>query len=150
MIFRNLNYGKKIVYLDSKINLTIKNTTNQIIKLIKKHPNKSIIIRKHHKNGRVIESEIKDACKHERYKKNMHLTKTYIEENNINYSYPIFLTGVIIYNNIDNVLNAVREVYNLCMEHNQPQCQIYFSAKFNTKKYKKVITSRKIKFKTSR
>ena len=139
--FPEFKSWKRIIYLDSTYNLIDFNGIKHIRKKSIEFTHIPMLVLNHDKKGRDIEEEIKVACKSERYKKNMHLTKTYFEENNARYSDPIFLTGLIIYNNINKVLDIVREVYDLCMEHKQPQCQLYFAAIFNKKDNQELFKS---------
>jgi hypothetical protein len=51
------------------------------------------------------------------------------------------LTGLIFYNNIEQSLLITKQVYDLCLLHQQPQCQIYFTAIISQSKYSDLWTS---------
>ena len=79
--------------------------------------------------------------KQQRYVKNMNITKKFINDqinnNNISPNVRICNTGLLIYINIDNIKELLNSVYNKCIEHKQPECQIYWS--ILSQKYKNKI-----------
>ena len=46
-------------------------------------------------------------------------------------SFTLLIKDPMVSNNIEKSLEITEQVYNLCIEHQQPQCQIYFSAIIN-------------------
>lgn len=124
---------KSIVYFDQKYTLDFK-TTIDVENVISKYNSKSCIIFQCNFAKNLLKHEVGRSLKQGRYKKNMSLTEKYIRnnvENGLsNRQIPIQLTGFIIYN-MDKILcndfSIHTKVYDLCMKHQQPQCQIYWS-----------------------
>ena len=126
---------KTIIYFDHKEEVT-SNTIDEINILINNNPNKSIIIRQEpirkkygYKNN--IYQEIESATHQLRYKENMELTNNFIKDmiSSGQYSQNIIIcnTGLLIFINRQNIINLLNEVYNKCIEHQQPECQIYWN-----------------------
>ena len=82
-----------------------------------------------------------------RYKKNMHKTKKFVDEmvqsGRISSTVRICNTGLLIYINYNNIRELIKSVYDKCIEHQQPECQIYWSvfAQKYTNKIKKIELS---------
>lgn len=125
---------KILIYSDHKIEIK-SNAFNEINLLINKNSNKSIIINKspqcRNKKKKKIYDEINAAMGQDRYKKNMGLTKKFvnslISSGKISPNVEICSTGFLIYINRDKIKNLINDVYNKCIEHKQPECQIYWS-----------------------
>ena len=129
---------KHIVYFDHKECINM-NTINQIMILINNNLNKSLIIRQTPLIKNTIQDEVNAAMGQERYVKNMNITKKFINDNinNISPNVRICNTGLLIYININNIKELLNSVYNKCIEHKQPECQIYWS--IFSQKYKNEI-----------
>jgi len=130
------NY-KQILYFDHKVFIK----ENHIIKLINITP-KNIIIRKHESKRNTIFSEVEESKSQERYNKNMQITITFINEkinkNEISNNVEICNTGLILYNNYDEILPMLYDIYNTFVNLQQPQCQIIWS--ICSQKYSDKIT----------
>lgn len=124
-----LKYSK-ILYFDHKFNIN-----NKWLKIINdtilNNINYNIIIRKTPKIKLTIDDEIKDAIHQFRYKKNINKTKlfikTLIQNNKISNNVRICNTGLIIYNNYNDIIPMLNNIFECCVKHEQPECQIYWS-----------------------
>ncbi len=136
---------KHIVYLDHKIFTKPDLIVYEVKKLIST-THKYLIICKTPAYKNSIFTEINQATmkdhrdKTSRYIKNMDKTKQFVNEliqkKEITQNVRICSTGLIIYTNINKIRNLITSVYNKCIEHQQPQCQIYwsiFSQKYDNK-----------------
>jgi hypothetical protein len=121
---------KTIVYFDHKEHVT-EHTLKEIDTLIKNNTNKSLIIRQTPRIKTTISHEINEAMGQGRYVKNMKKTREFVERmitsNNVSEKVRICNTGLMIYVNKQKIQGLLDEVYNTCMEHSQPECQIYWS-----------------------
>lgn len=133
------NY-EKIIYLDHKINLSF-STIENIKLLINNNLDKSLIIRQAPNNKTNIYQEIKEAMCQYRYKKNMNKTEEFIKNvtstNEYDSNVQICNTGLLIFINIEKIKELLNNVYIKCIEHQQPECQIYWS--IFSQKYKHLI-----------
>ena len=50
-----------------------------------------------------------------------------IQEKKISDDIIICATGLIIYNNYQGIKPMIQNIYDKCMEHQQPECQIYWA-----------------------
>jgi len=117
-----------IIYFDHKENVS--NKTADEIQNIIKTTNKSIIIRTTPRMKTNISDEIADAMGQQRYVKNMKKTIDYIDsvkKNGINENVRICNTGLLIYIEPNKIMDLLNKVYNKCLEHEQPECQIYWA-----------------------
>lgn len=125
--FKNKKY---IIYYDHKECVT-SDTLEEIYELINNNMHKSLIIRQTPRLKTKINDEINNAMGQERYVKNMDKTKKFISEmlskGEIKENVRICNTGLIIYINRNKVDELIINVYNKCIEHSQPECQIYWS-----------------------
>ena len=66
-----------------------------------------------------------------RYVQNMDKTKKFIKDiistKEFNENVRICNTGLLIFINIENIKELLNNVYEKCIEHQQPECQIYWS-----------------------
>ena len=89
-----------------------------------------------------INDEINAAMGQPRYVKNMNKTKEFIQHiissGRISENVRICNTGLLIYINRYNIEELLKNVYDKCIEHEQPECQIYWS--IFSQKYKNEIT----------
>ncbi|ADQ91196.1 hypothetical protein BpV2_029 [Bathycoccus sp. RCC1105 virus BpV2] len=119
-----------IVYFDHKEQVT-ENTLKEIDVLIKNNSNKSLIIRQTPRLKTNINDEINEAMGQGRYVKNMKKTREFVERivssKNVSEKVRICNTGLLIYMDKQNIQGLLEDVYNTCMEHSQPECQIYWS-----------------------
>ena len=119
-----------IIYVDHKecINYL---SLNQIKQLINENIDKSLIIRQTPYNKTNIYQEINEAKLQKRYAQNMNLTIKFVEllesSNKINTNVVICNTGLLIYINLQYIFPLLNNVYNMCLKHQQPECQIYWS-----------------------
>ena len=131
---------RQILYIDHK-ELVNRDTLDEIMVLINKNLNKSLIIRKTPGFKNKIYDEIIAAMDQGRYLKNMNKTTDFVDNlissGKVSENVRICNTGLIVYINrrIQPLLNSV---YDKCMEHQQPECQIYWS--IFSQKYKNEIT----------
>ena len=131
---------KKIIYFDHKEYVT-SDTLNEINILINNNLNKALIIRQTPTNKTTIEHEINAAMSQLRYVKNMNKTQTYVREmissKSVSENVRICNTGLLIYINRYSIEQLLNNVYDKCIEHEQPECQIYWS--IFSQKYKNEI-----------
>jgi hypothetical protein len=123
---------KQILYFDHKVFIK-ENDVDALIDILNENDNDkyNIIIRKHENYRKNIWSEVEEAKKQERYNKNMNKTITFINEkinkNEITADVDICNTGLILYNNYDDILPMLNDIYNTCIKLEQPECQIIWS-----------------------
>jgi hypothetical protein len=138
--FPEFKNKKTIIYFDHKENVSFY-TLNEINLLINNNLNKSLIIRQTPRIKNNINDEINDAMGQSRYVKNMNKTKEFIQymisSGSISENVRICNTGLLIYINRYNIDELLTNVYDKCMEHEQPECQIYWS--IFSQKYKNEI-----------
>jgi hypothetical protein len=138
--FPEFKNKKTIIYFDHKENVSFY-TLNEINLLINNNSNKSLIIRQTPRCKTKISDEINDAMGQSRYVKNMNKTKEFVKDmissGNISENVRICNTGLLIYINRYNIEELLTNVYNKCIEHEQPECQIYWS--IFSQKYKNEI-----------
>ena len=125
--FRN---KKNIIYFDHKENVS-PITLNEINSLIKNNLNKSLIIRQTPTIKNNIDDEVKVAMGQQRYVVNMDKTRKFIKymvsSHGLCKKVRICNTGLLIYLKRENIQNLLKDVYEKCIEHQQPECQIYWS-----------------------
>lgn len=116
---------KHIIYFDHKLAFSNSKIEN-FIKYIYNNIEKSLIIPLHkRRNKNNIEGEISIANMQERYARNMSKTIDFVDKNNKNCL--LCLTNLLIYINHNQIIKLLEDVYNNCMQDQQPECQIYFS-----------------------
>lgn len=120
------------VYIDGKYKYP-SNFINDVLYQISNCKGKDLIIKEHNVlNRKSIWDEVRDASGQERYKRNMHKTVAYlndmIKKGVFSHQVRVCATGFIIYINYKNVLSLIDDVYDICIEHEQPECQIYWAA----------------------
>lgn len=132
---------KTIIYFDHKENVTKDILTQEIALLINNNIDKSLIIRQTPSNKTSIYDEVNAAMGQNRYVKNMNITKNFIKNiistKEYNENVRICNTGLLIYINRENIEELLNNVYEKCIEHEQPECQIYWS--IFSQKYKQEI-----------
>jgi len=128
--FPEFQNAKTIIYFDHKENVSPA-TIKEIKILIKKNMDKSLIIRQTPSIKTSVYDEVKASMGSYRYKKNMNATKTFIKymlsTNNFKEDVRICNTGLLIFINRENIRELLDDVYDKCIEHQQPECQIYWS-----------------------
>ena len=138
--FPEFQNKKTIIYFDHKENVSF-DTLSEINLLISNNSNKSLIIRQTPSVKTKINDEIDAAMGQVRYVKNMNKTKEFVEDiissGSISENVRICNTGLLIYINRHNIEGLLTAVYEKCIEHDQPECQIYWS--IFSQKYKNEI-----------
>jgi len=138
-ILKDLLDYKYIVYMDSR---TITDEISKLTTLCEK----GILIQYTLRLKNSVWDEVKVAEGQERYAKNMAKTIRFIEEK-INGPYThnnrVMATGIIVYKVDDStirnsILKLCKEVYDACMELEQPECQILWC--ILSQKYDDIIT----------
>lgn len=128
--FPQFENAKTILYFDHKENVS-SDTIEEIKILIKTNVGKSLIIRQTPSNKTSVYDEIKAAMDQPRYVKNMETTKKFMNEVISTKEYAanvrICNTGLLIYINKEEIKELLNNVYKKCIEHEQPECQIYWS-----------------------
>lgn len=128
--FPQFQNAKTIIYFDHKINV-LPNALNEIKLLIDNNNDKSIIINQTPLNKTSVYDEVKAAMGQQRYVKNMNITKNFIKHmistNEYSEHVRICSTGLLIFINRENIKELLNNVYEKCIEHQQPECQIYWS-----------------------
>ena len=121
---------KQILYFDHKVFIK-QNDVDELMEILNENNNYNIIIRKHETYRDNIWSEVEEAKKQERYRKNMDKTIAFInnkiQKDKISPDVQICNTGMILYNNYDEVSPMLHNIYNTCVELEQPECQIIWS-----------------------
>jgi len=141
--FPEFKEKKTIIYTDHKI-LVLPNVLNEVKVLMNNNMDKSIIINQAPSCWGLktnINHEIEAAMKQERYARNMDKTKkfikTLVDSNEISEDVIICSTGFLIYINREKIKHLIDNIYEKCLEHQQPECQIYWG--IFSQKYKKDI-----------
>lgn len=119
---------EKIIYFDHKFYIT----KTHIDKLLSSDFNDySVIIRSTPSFKGSIFTEVACAKPQARYAKNINTTINFInkliEDKKIIPNVRICNTGLIVYNQRQKVSEMLDNIYNKCIEHQQPECQIYWS-----------------------
>lgn len=118
---------KQLVYFDHKEYVTPK-TLDYINEI---HTSKSVIIRTTPKEKKTIQDEINAAMSHPRYSTYMNKTKKFIrmklKTKKISNHVRICNTGLIVYINPEKIQPMLTSIYKKCMDHKQPECQIYWA-----------------------
>ena len=121
---------KQILYFDHKVFIK-EHDVDALIDILNENDKYNIIIRKHENYRKNIWSEVEEAKKQERYNKNMNKTISFItkkiNKNEITADVDICNTGLILYNNYDDILPMLNDIYNTCIKLQQPECQIIWS-----------------------
>lgn len=134
--FRKFN---NIIYFDHK-EIFNHQSFQQIQPLMERYSNKSIIIRKSEFYKTNLKDELLRSKYQAKYSKNLYKTIYLINLLYKNsYHNPIYNTGLIIFMNINKIRPLLQTIYNYCIKHRQPQCQIYFS--LLSPKYQELIHS---------
>lgn len=108
--------------------------------------NKGILIRKTPRVKESVWAEVEEAKSQERYARSMEATITFIEksiEQGYRHDNRVMNTGVIVYKVDDksirkSILSLCTDVYNCCIEYDQPECQIFWC--ILSQKYQNIIT----------
>lgn len=128
--FPQFQNAKVIIYFDHKEKVS-STFIKEIKLLINNNINKSLIIRQSPSNKTSVYHEINAAMNQSRYKKNMNKTKNFVKEiiSTKEYSENVRIcnTGLLIFINRENIKELLNNVYQKCIEHQQPECQIYWS-----------------------
>jgi len=128
--FPQFQNAKTIIYFDHKENVSSA-SINEIKLLINNNVDKSLIIRQTPSNKTSVYDEIKAAMGQSRYVKNMDKTKNFIKDiiatKEFDENVRICNTGLLIFINRENIKELLNNVYEKCVEHEQPECQIYWS-----------------------
>lgn len=128
--YKEFKNKKNIIYFDHKENVS-PITLNEINSLIKNNLNKSLIIRQTPTIKNNIDDEVKVAMGQSRYVENMDKTRDFIKymvsSHGLSKKVRICNTGLLIYLKRENIQNLLKDVYEKCIEHQQPECQIYWS-----------------------
>ena len=128
--FQEFQNVKTIIYFDHKENVS-STTIDEITLLINDNVDKSLIIRQTPSNKTSVYDEVEAAMGQQRYVKNMNITTTFIKDiistNKFNENVRICNTGLLIFINRENIAELLNNVYEKCVEHEQPECQIYWS-----------------------
>ena len=138
--FSEFKKYKTIIYFDHK-EFVSSIILDEIKLLIKNNISKSLIIRQTPRNKNNIYQEVKEAMGQQRYVKNMNITKKFIKDilstKEFKENVRICNTGLLIFINRENIKELLSNVYEKCIEHKQPECQIYWS--IFSQKYKDKI-----------
>jgi hypothetical protein len=128
--FPEFQKAKIIIYFDHKENVS-STTIDEIKLLINNNIDKSLIIRQTPSNKISVYDEVKAAMGQQRYVKNMNETKNFIKNiistKEFSENVRVCNTGLLIFINRENISELLNNVYEKCMEHQQPECQIYWS-----------------------
>lgn len=116
-----------IIYMDHSLELL----ELHIIQLLDRNmesPYASILIREHENLSRYsIWNEVWEAGAQERYKRNMDKTITFMETQNVVEFGKVCNTGLILYENDERIYPFLYDIYDTCIQLEQPCCQIFWS-----------------------
>jgi hypothetical protein len=122
-------YGQ-ILYFDHRVFVKDIDVI-KLLEIINENPNINIIIRRHERYRETIFGEIEEARMQERYDRHMDRTIKYVNEKianeGISDKTDVCNTGLIFYNDYENVLPFVYEVYDTCINLQQPECQVIWA-----------------------
>ena len=128
--YPELKTASTIIYLDHKEYVTF-DALDEIKTLINENAVKSLIIRQTPSIKTSVYDEINAAMEQPRYVKNMNKTKSFVRDavSIKEYSEKVRIcnTGLLIIINRENIKDLLNNVYEKCIEHEQPECQIYWS-----------------------
>lgn len=134
--FPEFQRAKTIIYFDHKENVSSA-TLDEIDVLIENNNDKSLIIRQTPSNKTSVYHEVNAAMGQSRYVKNMDVTirfiKDVVSKQEFNENVRVCNTGLLIYIDRTNIAELLNNVYEKCVKHEQPECQIYwciFSQKY--------------------
>ena len=137
--FPQFKNAKTIIYFDHKLNVSSA-TIEEVNILINNNLDKSLIIRQKLKNQTSVYDEINEAMGQKRYAKNMDKTKKFVKDiiasKEGDENVRICVTSFLIFINREGIKELLDNVYKKCIEHQQPECQIYwniFSQKHKSK-----------------
>jgi len=120
---------KPILYLDHKLNVTPR-TIKLLYTMHRLSPRSSIFMPKMNRNEDSLRDEIQLASSQPRYKANMNKTLEFIRQmyfaKKLHIPLKTSLTGLILYTNREKVKPLIDIVYKKCVQHMQPECQIYW------------------------
>jgi hypothetical protein len=119
--------GKKCLYFDHKFNVDAMHMRT-ILNMMNTYKESSVILRKTPRMKNTLWDEVNEANGQYRYHKNMPQTIKLIHEKinqcEISENVRICNTGIIVYNNSKTIKPMLEEIYQLCMDLEQPECQI--------------------------
>ena len=128
--------GGRIVYFDHKLDVKAKHMRD-ILDTMNEYKDSSVIVRTTPRIKSSIWDEVNEANGQDRYKKNMHKTVALIHQKianaEISENVRICRTGILLYNNFITIKPMLQEIYNTCVDLEQPECQIIwgiFSQKY--------------------
>lgn len=137
---KHLGKCGRCLYFDHKFKIDAVQMRT-ILEIMKKNDVSSVIIRTTPRMKNTLWDEINEANGQYRYHKNMSKTVNLIHEkinqSIISESVRICNTGIIIYNNPKNMKAMLEEIYRLCIELEQPECQIFWA--IVSQKYESLI-----------
>ncbi len=126
------DYGKKFIWIDSRIELT-ESLTNELFSLLDKH---NLILFSHYERSDLF-SELKAIHKANRATiEEISAAEKFLKKQNFQYDF-LFETGVMAFNLNDEIYNIFREVYGFCERYiSRDQIALpYILAKYNFKPY---------------
>ena len=139
--FPQFQNAKTIIYFDHKENVSSA-SIDEIKLLINNNVDKSLIIRQTLSNKTSVYDEVEAAMGQRRYVKNMDKTINFIKDiiatKEFDENVRICNTGLLIFINREEIKELLNNVYKKCIEHQQPECQIYWSI-FSQKHKDKII-----------
>ncbi len=128
--FREFEQYQRIIYLDHK-ERTSPASLQQIHELVVAHPDKAVIVRETPRLKESLREEVEASLGQERYARNMDKTVALIEEmvaaGQASQTVRICNTGLLVFTDPASIRGLTDAVYQQCMQHRQPQCQIYWS-----------------------
>jgi hypothetical protein len=126
------DYGKKFIWIDSRIELT-ENITNELFSLLDKH---NLVLFSHYERSDLF-SELKAIHKANRATiEEISRAEKFLKNENFKYDF-LFETGVIAFNLNNEISDIFKEVYGFCENYiSRDQIALpYILAKYNVKPY---------------
>jgi hypothetical protein len=123
---------RHILYFDHKFQVYDEHIDKIINILYENNNNPKIIIREHENISRkTIWDEVNESSFQDRYKKNMDKTidliNNQIKNNLLVENIKLCNTGLIFYNNYDEIIPMLNDIYDTGIKQQQPQCQILWA-----------------------
>lgn len=134
---------KQILYFDHKFNIKKEDVEN-ILNISYKNENKYNVITRYHEEPKKLWKEIEDSKYQYKYMKNIdkviNLVNSKVEDGSLKDAdnVQIAMTGLLFYNNYDEITPLLNEIYDVGNELQQPQCQVLWSI-FSQKYQDKIL-----------
>ena len=128
--YPEFKHFSNIIHTDHKFQL-LDSHIQKLQNIYNSDNTKLIVIRKTPRNKTNIYDEINESKFQERYLKNINETIKFVQNKidigEINSNIRISNTGIICYNNFSQIIPMLNDIYNTCIELQQPECQVFWA-----------------------